>query len=122
MSQFRFLLDENVDPPYRRQLLRREPEMAVRSMGEPGVPARGTPDPEMLLWCEEYSYTLVTNNRRSMPEHLASHLASGGHVLGVIQLNDKLTIGENLDDLLLHWGAATPEEYSDRVTYLPVTD
>jgi hypothetical protein len=36
-----------------------------------------TLDPEILLWCEAHRFILVTNNRRSMPRHLADHLAMG---------------------------------------------
>jgi len=50
---------------------------------DPGAPAVGTLDPDLLRWCEVYGVALVTSNRRSMPVHLANHLASGGHMPGV---------------------------------------
>jgi hypothetical protein len=36
--------------------------------------------PEVLLWCEEYGFVLVTNNRSSMPVHLEEHLAQGHRI------------------------------------------
>ena len=75
MRTIRYLLDENVDPIFRTELLRREPEMVVWRIGDPNTPPRGTLDPEILWWCEENSFILVTNNRKSMPQHLQVHLA-----------------------------------------------
>jgi hypothetical protein len=36
-----FLMDENVPPAYREQLLRRLPDLTVWAVGQPGVPAKG---------------------------------------------------------------------------------
>jgi hypothetical protein len=58
-----FLLDQHLTPEYRTQLLRREPGLVIRRVGEPGAPAAGTLDPEILTWCEENEFVLVTNNR-----------------------------------------------------------
>ena len=35
MSNIRYLLDENVDPLFRRELLKREPTLVVWSIGSP---------------------------------------------------------------------------------------
>ncbi|MGA9383254.1 MAG: DUF5615 family PIN-like protein, partial [Phormidium sp.] len=63
----KYLLDENVDPSYKIQLHRQNPDIVMWVVGEPGTPPRGTLDPEILCWCEEYDFVLVTNNRTSMP-------------------------------------------------------
>ena len=65
----KYLLDENVKRVYQVQLLRQEPDLIVRMVGDPGNPCRGTPDPEILIWCETHGCVLVTNNRASMPIH-----------------------------------------------------
>jgi hypothetical protein len=117
----KFLLDENVDPLYRHELLRREPALVVWKIGDAAVPPVGTKDPEILRWCEAYGFVLVTNNRHSMPQHLRDHVAAGGHLPGIIELNPNLSIGENLNELLLIWGTAQEEEYADRIAFLPVT-
>ena len=80
MSEIRYLLDENVDPVFRTALLNREASIIVWKIGEPGVPPKGTKDPEILNWCEENSFLLVTNNRASMPDHLTDHLHKGRHI------------------------------------------
>jgi hypothetical protein len=41
MTTIRYLLDENVDPLFRTELLRHEPEMIVWRIGDPTTPPRG---------------------------------------------------------------------------------
>ncbi|PSO83259.1 MAG: hypothetical protein BRC44_00570 [Cyanobacteria bacterium QS_4_48_99] len=96
----KYLLDENVDPGYKTPLTRCNFELVNWVVGEPGAPSFGTLDPEILKWCEEYGLVLVTNNRISMPVHLANHIAEGHHVPGIFILNPKLSFGENVDELI----------------------
>jgi hypothetical protein len=65
----KLLLDEHVDPLLRVQLRRRLPDLEVWQIGDVGAPPRGVLDPDILIWCEEYDFHLVTNNRQSMPMH-----------------------------------------------------
>jgi predicted nuclease of predicted toxin-antitoxin system len=75
-----YLIDENVNPLYARQLRKKEPQIMVKVVGESEIPPRGTLDPEILNWCEDNQFVLVTNNRASMPLHLSEHLAKNHHV------------------------------------------
>ena len=90
------------------------------SVGDPGAPPRGTADPEILRWCEEHQFLLVTNNRHSMPQHLGEHLAAGGHVPGILLLRRRATPGPVIDDLLLIAEVAPEDEYRDRIEYVPL--
>ena len=116
-----YLLDENVDPSYKAQLHRRNPNIVMWVVGEPGVPPRGTLDPEILLWCEEHNFLLVTNNRTSMPVHLADHIAEGRHVPGIFILNPKLSMGQNIEELILIAEGSFDDEYQDQIVNLPLT-
>ncbi|MBM3130346.1 MAG: hypothetical protein FJ009_17175 [Chloroflexi bacterium] len=113
-------MDENVHPLYRTELLKRERTMVVWRVGMVGVPPRGTPDPAILDWCEKHAFILVTNNRASMPPHLTDHLAQGRHIPGILVLNDKMSVNETLEELLLIWVASTESEYADKLLYLPL--
>lgn len=121
MSEIRYLLDENVDPVFRSGLLRSEPNLTVWQIGMLNAPTLGTLDPDILIWCEENGFILVTNNRKSMPVHLDDHLESGRHTNGIFILNSEFSVGETIDELLLIALASAPEEYFDRITYLPVS-
>lgn len=89
-------------------------------MGAPGAPAKGTLDPELLGWCEEHSFVLVTNNRKSMPVHLASHVAGGGHIAGIILLNAALPVGVTIDELRLIATVGDAARFCDQISYLPI--
>ncbi len=115
----RYLLDENVDPIYKVGLTRIESDLIVWAVGEPHCPSRGTLDPEILLWCEEYNFILVTNNRKSMPVHLLDHINEGRHIPGIFILNVKLTVGQNIDELIFLAEASFEGEYQDRLIHLP---
>lgn len=122
----RYLLDENVNLAYQEQLLRRNPNLTVLAIGEPGVPPKSTPDPEILCWCEEHHLVLITNNRASMPVHLTDHLIKDRHVPGifilnaVFILNADYSMGQMLEELLLIAETALAGEYQDVITHLPV--
>lgn len=117
----KFLMDENVDPVYITQIRRRQPDWVIRSVGEPATPPRGTLDPEILIWCEENDFVLVTNNRTSMPQHLSAHNAQNRHVPGVLILNPNLSVGETLDELILIAEVVAGDELRDRIEYLPLS-
>jgi hypothetical protein len=121
MSTIKYLLDEHVNPRLRTALVRREPDMKVRRIGDVGVPPMQTGDPDILLWCEAHGFSLVTNNRASMPVHLRDHLVAGRHVPGVFVLNPNMTMGETIDELILIWAASDSDEYIDQLRYLPVS-
>ncbi|MBM3128071.1 MAG: hypothetical protein FJ009_05465 [Chloroflexi bacterium] len=121
MSDIRYLLDENVHPLYRQELLRREPLMVVWRVGDVSAPPESTLDPEILAWCENHAFVLVTNNRKSIPPHLQNHLAQGQHVPGIFVMNADMSIGETIEELLLIWGASDAAEYHDTIWFLPVS-
>jgi len=115
-----YLMDENVAPIYQTQLLRREPDLVVWAVGDEGSPPKGTLDPDILIWCEKHGFVLVTNNRTSMPPHLAEHLAQGHHVPGIFILNPKMSIGETIEELILIALASEDDEYQNYITHLPL--
>lgn len=118
---FKYLMDENVDITYPIQIRRLRPDLVIRAIGEPTVPPKKTPDPEILLWCEEYRFILVTNNRASMPVHLVDHIAQGRHVPGIFILNPDLSIGQNIYELILIVDGSFDDEYQDQIIHLPLT-
>jgi hypothetical protein len=76
----RFLLDENLSRRLKIALLRLYPEIDVLRMGDPGTPALGSEDPEILQYLSTAKRLLITGNRASMPNHLRDHWAAGEHI------------------------------------------
>lgn len=115
----RFLIDENLSPDIATGVTDRNPAAGIRHIGGPGAPPRGTLDPEVLAYCEHEHRVLVTNNRKSMPGHLAALHAQGRHHWGIFEVRDENAIGEIIEELLLIWGATDASEHLDRVRWIP---
>ncbi|MBI4672142.1 MAG: DUF5615 family PIN-like protein [Chloroflexi bacterium] len=113
-------MDEHVGKSLSKGLRARYPEIVVWRIGDPTAPPIGTLDPEILIWCEARGFSLVTNNRDSMPDHLRDHLAAGRHIPGIFTISPSMSIGETIEELALIWGAALPDEYADQINYLPL--
>lgn len=113
-----YLFDENVNPLYLSQIHKRRPDLIVWAIGQPNTPSKGTLDPEILIWCEEYNFILVTNNRTSMPVHLTNHIRENRHVPGIFILNPNLSIGDNIEQLIFMTDASFDHEYQDQIIHL----
>lgn len=108
-----FLMDENMPHAVRNQLLRLEPAIEIACVGDDEAPPIGTPDPEILTWIDDNHHCLVSRNRRTMPGHLADHIADGHHVPGIFLIKRDHSLGKVIDDLLLIWHAVDENEFRD---------
>jgi hypothetical protein len=117
----KYLMDENVVPAYAKQMRQKRSDLVIWSVGAVGAPGLGTLDPEILIWCEEYDFILVTNNRKSMPGHLRDHMAVDRHIPGIFLLNPEQSLGQNIDELLLIADGSIDGEYQDQIIHLPLT-
>jgi hypothetical protein len=115
----RFLLDEHVDPAIQRQLHRLEPRIEILVISQPDAPLKGTLDEDLLIWLEESNYILVTENRSTIPVHLADHFAKGRHIPGILWIRPNVNIGKIIEELYLIWLVSTAEEYQDRTLFIP---
>jgi hypothetical protein len=118
--KLRFLIDENVNRAIQRQLRRIQPDIDILSIGDPGAPGAGTSDPEILIWIEENGYVLVTENRSTMPYHIAEHHASGRQFPGILWLRPAVGIGQVIEELLLIWATSEAEEFRNRSFFIPL--
>jgi hypothetical protein len=96
-----FLLDEQLPAWWRGVIRRLQPQLRI------------------LDWCEMNNYYLLTNNRSTMPGHLADHNARGRHVPGIFMVDPATSITDLANDLSLIEGAAFPGEYQDQFRHLP---
>ncbi|MDJ0531568.1 MAG: DUF5615 family PIN-like protein [Xenococcaceae cyanobacterium MO_207.B15] len=115
-----FLLDENLSPRLKLATFRRNPQIDILRVGDIGAPALGTLDPEVLIYLEQSQRILLTDNRKSMPEHLEAHWANGGFIWGLFWLRPKATIRELAEDLILIWETTEAEEWKDQLIWIPL--
>jgi hypothetical protein len=89
-------------------------------VGDPEAPTTGTSDPDIVVWIEENNSILITENRSTIPTHLANHFAAGRHILGVFWLRPGVGIGRIIEELYLIWSVSTAEEYQDCTLFIPL--
>ena len=121
MSQVRFLIDESLRLSVVAALHRLEQAMDVHRIGQPGMPAFASSDSDLLSFCEISQRTLVSLDRASMPEEIATHRATGHRTWGVFLVTRRCSFRQLLDDLVLIWSASKAEEWQDAVHYLPIS-
>lgn len=118
--KIRLLIDEDLSPEYVTELQRSNPAIDVLWMGMPGAPGLGTPDPDILLYCEREQRALVTENRSTMPKHEQAHFAAGHQHWGILELRPGFGFGDYLAELQLIWEASEAEEYRNTLTWIPL--
>lgn len=123
MSGLGLLFDEHVDLFLARAIRERQVGARVAVVGQGAAPSKSAPDPILLRWIEDHDFVLVTNNRSSIPVHLRDHLTEGRHVPGVLMLPKpgRLSPLELIEELLLVAVAGRPDDFRDRIAYLPIS-
>ena len=116
----RYLIDENEPPRLKVALLRLRPAIDVLRVGDPGAPAYGSPDPDVLRFLELAQRILVTSNRRSMPDHITDHWSAGGHLWGPFWICPRTPVSRLADELCFVWDASEAEEWIDQLRWIPL--
>ena len=119
----KYVLDENLRGPLwslftRHNRKGEHPVEAVRVGDQDSVPL-GIKDPELLRWAEDEGRILVSKDVRTMPSHLAAHLAAGRHSPGVMTIKPGVPLREILEFLVLAAYATDPAEWADANRYVP---
>jgi hypothetical protein len=50
----------------------------------------------------------------------AEHIQQGHHIPGIFILNPSLSLGQNIDELILIAEVAFEDEFNDQIVFLPV--
>ena len=114
-----FLFDENLPGWWLRAVLQREPQLRLWEVGDGYAPPKQSVDPVLLHWCELNDVALLTDNRTSMPIHLADHVAARRHVPGIFTVSPKESLIILATSLVYVVGASLPDEFRDQISYLP---
>ncbi len=115
----RFLLDEDLPLWWPKAISAMVDGLKIWRVGHLGAPPLQSPDPVLLDWCETHGFYLITNNRSSMPGHLADHVAQGRHVPGIFLANPGRPVVELANELELIAFASFPNEFQDLIRNLP---
>ena len=115
----RFLADEDLRSSIVQDLRSREPAIDILDVKTAGL--RGTKDPALLELADQQDRILLTYDRHTMTRHFRDRLDVGKSTPGVFILpQQRSSIGEIIEWLLLVWTASQAEEWRDRIVYLPL--
>jgi hypothetical protein len=116
--KLRFLIDENPPPKLKTAIIRRYPDIDVLRVGDEGAPPLGTLDPDILHYLEDTQRALITDNRQSIPGHIADHFAENRHHWGIFEVRRDAPLKSLIDEIQLYWSASEAEEWIDRGEWL----
>ena len=113
----RFQADADLDGRVLRGLKRAAPEIDIRTAAEAGLVA--CQDPDVLRIAAQDGRVLVSQDRRTMPEHFRRFVA-GTTSPGVIVLREGISIGTAIEELVVIWSASEAEEWVNRLVWIPL--
>jgi uncharacterized protein DUF5615 len=119
--RIRFLADHDFREASVEGLRRKQPEIDISRVRVAGLLHR--PDPDLLAFAKQDERMLLTHDKRTMPGHMdvfVHALPPGEHSPGGFLIPQRMTIGLAIQELLLIWEASEPEEWRDRITFLPL--
>jgi hypothetical protein len=96
---------------------RAAPEIDIRTAVDAGL--TGLSDPEVLKIAADSGRILVSQGRRTMPGHFARYTVAARSP-GVILLREAIPIAIAIEELILIWSASEPEEWIDRLLWIPL--
>jgi hypothetical protein len=114
----RLLSDENFDGNIVRGLFRRSPEIDLLRVQDVGL--QQVSDPSILEWAAVEGRILLTHDRRTVPRFAFERVAEGKRMPGVFVVDDRMPIGQAIDELLLAVKYGHESDWNDLVTYFPL--
>ncbi|MBO1347052.1 MAG: DUF5615 family PIN-like protein [Hormoscilla sp. GUM202] len=113
-----FLSDENFDGDIVRGLFRREPNIDLLRVQDVGL--REVDDPIILDWAATNGRIVLTHDRATMPDFAYERLLRGEVMSGLFVVNNRMQIGQEIDELIILARCSEQDEWKGVVLYLPL--
>lgn len=115
--RLRFQADADFNQIIVSGLLRRFPELDFRTAMAAGLAE--LQDLEVLALAARDGRILVTHDKNTMPRHFAEFVTKTPSP-GLIVVPQSLAVALVIEDLAVTWAASQPEEWINRMVYLPL--
>jgi len=115
--RLRFQADANLDARLVRGLKRIAPEIDIQSASEAALSALS--DPAVLGVAATEGRILITQDRKTMPRHFQEFVRETESPV-LILLRGGISIGSAIEELVLIWHTSKPEEWVNRVIWIPL--
>lgn len=113
----RYQADADLNQIIVTAMFRRFPEIDFRTATAAGL--AGVKDPDVLALAARDGRVLVTHDHTTMPRHFTAFIRATASP-GLIIIPQSLGVRETADALILIWAATEPNEWNNRVAYLPI--
>lgn len=113
----RFQADADLNQVILLATLRQEPAVDFQTATAAGL-AR-LKDRAVLALSARDGRLLVTHDHRTMPRHFAEFIAQGTSP-GLLVVPQRLSVASVVEELMLIWLATEAEEWTNRVSFLPL--
>lgn len=117
----RLLADENFNGRILRGIFREIPDADIVRVQDTEI--FEADDPTVLAWAATQKRILLTHDIKTMPKYANERLDAGLPMPGVIAADDGFPFGKVIEDILLILliiSASEPEEWENRVVFLPL--
>lgn len=114
----RFAADENFDGHILKQLRIRFPDLDIVRVQDTSM--YQATDPAVLEWAAQENRIILTHDVQTLVGDAYARVERGLPMPGVILIPETLAIGKALDDLELSIRAGHPDDFRDRVTFIPL--
>lgn len=112
-----FLADENFNGDVTRGLLLRAPGFDLVRVQEIGL--IGINDPDVLAWAADNGRIVLTHDRSTMPKFAIERIKRRTAMPGLFVVNDRRSIGEAIEELMLIDGCSETAEWNAQIVFLP---
>lgn len=114
----RWLADENFNGDIARGLFFRQSDFDLVRVQDIGPD--GAADPEILEWAARNQRIVLTHDRATMADFANSRVANRLPMAGIVVVNDRASVRQIIDDLLLIDECSELTEWAGVVAYLPL--
>lgn len=114
----RLLSDENFNGDIVRGLFLRQPNLDLLRVQDIGLAE--VDDPTILKWAAENDRILLTHDRATMPDFAYERLLKDEQMSGLFVINDRMSVRQAIDELLLLINCSEQSEWKGVVLYLPL--
>jgi predicted nuclease of predicted toxin-antitoxin system len=113
-----FLVDQNFNEHIVDGLTRRDANLVFARVRDVGLAA--APDPTILEWAAIHGLVVLSHDGKTIPPFAHARVAAGQPLPGVFLVDDRMPIGQAIDEILLAAHCLTPDECKDMVKYFPI--
>ena len=111
------LSDENFNGDIIRGLFLRQPDLDLIRVQDIGL--QEADDPSILAWAAENDRIVITYDRATMPDFAYQRLVNKELMAGLFVVNDRISIKQAIDELLLYVMYTEQQEWKNKVLYIP---